>query len=142
VVLSRLSTGGNSRAGGDERAVLSSGPLVSPRVPPSLSCTETRIGDRVEVAITGELMWTTTGSLITTVERVIDEATAHLVLNLSGVPFMDSTGLAAFVKIRQLCDDGGCTLQLTQLGNFVTRMLTRTGLYTYLNAAEPAADTP
>jgi anti-anti-sigma regulatory factor len=28
------------------------------------------------------------------VERLIDEATAHLVLNLGGVPFMDSAGLA------------------------------------------------
>ena len=56
-------------------------------------------------------------------------------LNLGGVPFMDSTGLAALVKIRQLCDDGGCTLQISQLGTFVTSLLTRTGLYTYLNAA-------
>jgi len=64
-------------------------------VAPNIRYNETRAGDGVEVAVVGEIVWATTGSLIAVVERVIGQGIAHLVLNLGGVPFMDSTGLAA-----------------------------------------------
>ena len=105
-----------------------------------LSCTETRTDDRVELAIVGDLDLSTKDSLVAMADRLIREGLAHLVLNLDGVPFADSTGLVELVKIRKMCDAAGCTLELSKLGHFVTGLVSRTGLSAYLNANQPGAD--
>ena len=106
-----------------------------------LSCSETRVGDRAEVAVAGDVDFATNKSLIATAARVISQGPGRLVLNLDGVPFMDSTGLAALVQIRRMCDEAGCTLHLSQLGRFVAALLKRTGLDSYLSTVQPTADT-
>jgi anti-anti-sigma factor len=105
-----------------------------------LTCTETRTGDRVEVAAAGDLDLATKHILVTTVARLIREGLVHLELNLNGVPFADSTGLAALVQIRQMCDAAGCALQVSELQPSVASLLTRTGVGRYLNA-NPAKPT-
>jgi anti-sigma B factor antagonist len=109
-----------------------------PRASTGLSCTETRTGDRVEVAAVGDLDLATKPTLVATVARLIREGLVHLELNLDGVPFSDSTGLTALIETRRMCDDAGCTLQLSGLQPFVASLLTRTGVGTYLNATTPA----
>ena len=114
---------------------------MSPGVAAALSCTEARHDDRVEVAIVGELNFATAGSLVAMVERGLATRTAHLVPDLGGVPFSNSSGLAALVKIRRMCDDSGCELRLCRLGGSVVGVLSRTGLYAYLNVTQ-AVDGP
>jgi len=106
----------------------------------TLGYVETRIGDRTELAVVGDLDLTTIELLITAAARVISDGPSHLVLNLAGVPFMDSTGLVALVRIRRMCEEVGCSLGLAELGRFVVDLVTRTGLHAYLNTIEPVAD--
>jgi anti-anti-sigma factor len=102
-----------------------------------LSCTETRTGDRVEVAPVGDLDLATKDTLVATVARLISEGLVHLVLNLDGVPFSDSTGLMGLIEIRRMCDAASCTLQLSQLQPFVASLLTRTGVGMYVDSTKP-----
>jgi len=114
--------------------------VATPIQSTTLSCSETRLGDHVEVTIVGDLDEANKDSLIATVAPLINEAPAHLVLNLTGVTFADSTGLVGLVRIRGMCDEAGCTLQLSHVGRFVFDLLTRTGLAAYLSASQSAAD--
>ena len=104
--------------------------------PPTLTFSETRSGDRVEVTVAGDVDLVTKDSLVAIAARVIGEGPAFLVLNLAGVPFLDSTGLSGLVKIRSMCGNAGCSLQLAHVQDQVANVLTLTGLDTYLNAIE------
>jgi anti-sigma B factor antagonist len=104
---------------------------------PMLAFTEARSGDRVEVAVVGEVDLATKDSLVGVATRVIKEGPALLVLNLAGVPFIDSTGLSSLIKIRSVCDEAGCALELSNIQDRVAKLLSLTGLGTYLNAMEP-----
>ena len=104
---------------------------------PMLAFTETRSGDRVELAVVGEVDLATKDSLVGVATRVVKEGPALLVLNLAGVPFIDSTGLSSLIKIRRVCDEAGCVLELSNLQDRVVMLLCLTGLGSYLNAIEP-----
>lgn len=53
------------------------------------------------VAITGDLDANTSRTLITALEGLVDDATDVVVVDLSGVPFMDSTGFGAILGIHR-----------------------------------------
>ena len=60
------------------------------------------------------------------------------IIDLAGVPFCDSTGINALVRIRMHCDSTGRLLTLTNLGPEVHRVLVElTGLGQYLNVQQP-----
>jgi anti-sigma B factor antagonist len=107
---------------------------------PRLTFVETRTGDRVDVTVAGDVDLATKDSLIAIAARAIGEGPAILMLNFASVPFLDSTGLAGLIKIRSMCDQSGCTLQLSHLQDHVANVLALTGLDTYLNTVETVDD--
>ena len=94
-------------------------PLLSVRVDAS---------DRHHVLhLEGELDLWSSGQLGIALDRVLSSATA-VVLDLRGVSFMDSSGLAAVLNCRRRCEQGGVPCTLTSSTPQVQRLFERTGV--------------
>jgi anti-anti-sigma factor len=52
-----------------------------------------------------------------------------LLLDLHGVSFIDSMGIAALVRLHKRCDHDGCTLRIEACSPSVERVLRLVGLY-------------
>jgi anti-anti-sigma factor len=64
-------------------------------------------------------------------EEVIEPSCEHrttVTLDLSGVTFVDSSGLRALVRIHRICDAAGGRLELVDVQPQVGRVLTVSGL--------------
>lgn len=80
------------------------------------------------VAVIGELDMLTTPLLESRVSAELAEGPAALVLDLSGVSFLGSSGLALLVQTRDLATERGIPLRLVAESQPVLRPLTATGL--------------
>jgi anti-sigma B factor antagonist len=86
-------------------------------------------GDACVVAVTGELDAQTAPELTTTASAGLDAPETHqLVLDLSEVTFIDSTGIAALVRLRRRTLDAGKRLLLRNPGVRVVKVLEITAL--------------
>lgn len=84
--------------------------LINPKVPEPLdfAVTSEPMGRRgVVVSVRGELDMLTVPELRTVINEVIDGGAQRLVLDLTGVSFIDSVSLAAIVNARRRLGDGG-----------------------------------
>lgn len=70
-------------------------------------------GDRVLVALGGELDLATAPELWAVIDKALADGRRRLVLDLAGLTFVDSTGLGVFVRAgKELrAADGGLTLR-------------------------------
>ncbi len=80
------------------------------------------------VVVGGEVDMVTARLLERWVREQLTRPPRHLVLDLSGVTFLDSSGLALLVVTRELAQAAGCVLHLVGDQPPVARPLTRTGL--------------
>ena len=62
-----------------------------------LSLATRTLGDRTVVAVTGEIDVYTAPKLREQIVTLVDEGQYHLVIDMSGVEFLDSTGLGVLV---------------------------------------------
>jgi anti-anti-sigma factor len=60
-----------------------------------------------------------------------------LTLNVRGVTFCDSAGVAALMAIRQACDRASWTLILSEVSPFLRRVLDMTSLSTWFGLTTP-----
>ncbi|MBE3596491.1 MAG: anti-sigma F factor antagonist [Hydrogenibacillus sp.] len=98
---------------------------------------ETEIRGRVLIArVAGELDHHTAPSLRETLERAIEEAdVVHVVLNLSSLSFMDSSGIGVILgRYKQLSAKGG-RMVVCGLGPTVQRIFELSGLLKILTVA-------
>jgi anti-sigma B factor antagonist len=85
---------------------------------------------RVRVVASGELDLSTSPDLEQELDAIIDRGGCReLVLDLSDVAFLDSTGLRALWTIRQRLQDTGCTFILRSPSEPVQRVLRLTKLH-------------
>jgi anti-anti-sigma factor len=89
---------------------------------------ETRAGDPGVLVVSGELDIATVDQLATEARTALDSATSVLVLDFSGVTFVDSTGLGALVRIRNEAERHGKRVDLVGVRREVRRVLELTGL--------------
>jgi anti-anti-sigma factor len=76
--------------------------------------------------------YTVSGEIdMATAPELDDLAAVHgpLVLDLQGVSFIDSMGIAALVRLHKRCDHDGCTLRIEACSRPVERVLQLVGLY-------------
>jgi anti-anti-sigma factor len=59
----------------------------------------------------------------------LEDVHGPLLLDLHGVTFMDSTGIAALVRLWKRCPRRDCTLQIEACSRQVERVLSIAGLY-------------
>lgn len=96
-------------------------------------------GTTVELRLTGELDVSGADTLRRHIEDVIVEHDPHrLLLDLSGLTFADSSGLAAIVWAHKAMTARGRQLRLQHPQGRVLRVLHITGLHTRLHITESA----
>jgi anti-sigma B factor antagonist len=92
-----------------------------------LKITRTTEGDRVLVALEGELDLETTPELDRQLAELEGTRFARLLIDLHGVEFMDSTGLAAIFRTQRYADANGHVLSLRRGSSQVQRLFELTG---------------
>ena len=94
---------------------------------PGLSLRARVNGERYTLAIAGELDLATSPELEARAEQLCAEG-RELVFDLSELAFIDSTGLLAILKTRDLCAERLCGFFLTRGPPAVQRLFELTGL--------------
>jgi len=104
-----------------------------------LSIEARAMGDRTVLTVRGELDLYTAPALRDRVLAVAAEGQRRLVIDLSGVPFMDSSGLGVIVAcLKRLRESGGDLALVTAPGSPPSKLLSLTGL----DRAIPTSSTP
>ena len=80
------------------------------------------------VATTGELDVHSAGSLEQALQDLIGQGDSTLVLDLTGLEFLDSTGLGVMVKALTWAQDAGGSLRVVADDEKITKVFTITGL--------------
>jgi anti-sigma B factor antagonist len=85
-------------------------------------------GDRYTIVLTGELDVASAPVLEEALAEACDSDAREVVLDMSGLEFMDSTGLRAILRGKARCEDHDCDYRLTPAQRPVERSLTSTGV--------------
>jgi anti-sigma B factor antagonist len=85
-------------------------------------------GERATVRVGGEIDLTSAPQLDDGLQELINGSVTHLTLDLSGVSFMDSTGLRVLLKTSKLLEGTGGKLDLREPSDPVRRLLEVSGL--------------
>lgn len=106
-----------------------------------------RGGGRLRLRLAGELDLATAPEAERVLEEAIDGGPVPVELDLSGLTFVDSTGLRLIVQTHQRCVARGCALSLVPGPRGVQRVFDVAGVLDLLpfvgadGAAQPEADT-
>ncbi|GAA3817115.1 STAS domain-containing protein [Sphaerisporangium flaviroseum] len=92
------------------------------------------------VSFTGELDYTNAEQLRQDVLGVLTPEHRHLIVDLSELPFCDSTGLRILLALRSLIDDRGGTVALSGLQPRLNRIFKVTGLFQFFAVQPTVAD--
>jgi anti-sigma B factor antagonist len=104
-----------------------------------LSIEARAMDDRTVLTVRGELDLYTAPALRDRVLAAAAEGQRRLVIDLSGVPFMDSSGLGVIVAcLKRLRESGGDLALVTAPGSPPSKLLSLTGL----DRAIPTSSTP
>ena len=98
---------------------------------PELSITVQRAPDEVVFHLAGEIDMLTVNRLSTLVSEVLAEGTeapVRIILDMSGVTFCDSQGLGTLVVLSRKASHAQSVLSLSNVGDFLLRVLDITGL--------------
>ena len=123
---------GESARGGAEGVALR-GPMSV------FECQASRDGERVRLSLRGELDIAAAGRLDAELERVEREGPGHLVLDLRGLTFLDSTGLRSLIAADARGREQGRRVTLVQGPAGVQRVFEITGLEGRLEIVEDEA---
>ncbi len=93
-----------------------------------LELREEGIGARHTLALIGELDMASAPALETALRRICSYGAEAIALDLSGLTFMDSTGLRVMLLGKDLCQRHGCDFQLVRGPAQVQRLFEITGL--------------
>ncbi|MEO8969130.1 MAG: STAS domain-containing protein [Solirubrobacteraceae bacterium] len=85
-------------------------------------------GNRLVLSLAGELDLATAPALKAVLEDAQSDGLSHLVIDLSGVQFMDSTGITVLAAAQRAADENQHSLSLRRGSAQVQRVLKITGL--------------
>ena len=85
-------------------------------------------GDLYLISLVGELDMSTTAALDAELQRAEESSADRIVLDLSGVEFIDSSGLELLVNARRRSDPDPDRLRIRPGRDQVTRLLALTGI--------------
>jgi anti-sigma B factor antagonist len=87
------------------------------------------------IALVGELDMATVPDLSSALKALVEDGPPELVLDLSGLSFIDSSGLAVLMKTQQRLREQGRTLSITSPRPNALRVFEISGLMEVLNVA-------
>jgi len=107
-----------------------------------MSIEERTWGNVTVLDVAGRMTIETVGDmpLLARVRRLLQGGRTHVVLNLAGVPYVDTTGIADLVEAYVATKRQGGSLKLLHLTPHVRAVLTMTRLLTILEVYEAEAD--
>lgn len=98
--------------------------LTDIRLAISSDGTGTANGDgRKVVAVSGEIDLTTCTELRSAITGVLDEGAPEVVVDVSGVAFIDATGIGVLIGVTNKARDAGCRLTLRRPSRAVQRLV-------------------
>jgi anti-sigma B factor antagonist len=95
---------------------------------PELSIEVQNAPDEVVFHLAGEIDVLTVNKLSSMVNETLAEPPARIVLDMAGVTFCDSQGLGTLVVLSRKAQHARAVLALTNVGEFLLRVLDITGL--------------
>jgi len=95
---------------------------------PELSITVRRTPEEVVLSLAGEIDMLTAARLSNAVNDVLADPPPRVTLDLGGVTFCDSQGLGTLVVLSRKASHAQSVLVLTNVGDFLMRVLDITGL--------------
>lgn len=93
-----------------------------------MEITSTDRGKDTVVAVTGELDVFTAPQLESALQDLVNGGRPDIVVDLSGVEFLDSTGLGVMVKALKWAREAGGGLRVVATQERITKVFTITGL--------------
>jgi anti-anti-sigma factor len=103
--------------------------LERPRALPPLEINVSTGPDRVRVAVVGEIDLCTSPMLWQTFEKILsDGGPTRVDLDLSGLTFLDASGISAILRARHRAEGAGGRLVLLRPRSFIRRVLDLTGV--------------
>lgn len=84
--------------------------------------------DETVLKLAGEIDMLTAARLSTVVNEILAEGPTRIVLDMAGVTFCDSQGLGTIVVLTKKASHSQSVLLLTNVGDFLQRVLDITGL--------------
>jgi anti-sigma B factor antagonist len=94
-------------------------------------------GERVTLALAGELDLETAGAVEAAVRDALAREPAALTIDLRGVVFMDSTGLRTLITVSRCTDRAGLDLEIVRGPDNVHRVFEVTGMSGRLPLVDP-----
>jgi len=95
---------------------------------PELSIAVLRDPDEIVLKLAGEIDMLTAARLSKVVNEILTDAPTRIVLDMAGVTFCDSQGLGTIVVLTKKASHSQSVLLLTNVGDFLLRVLDITGL--------------
>jgi anti-sigma B factor antagonist len=93
-----------------------------------ISVSRTKAGDIPIVAVSGEVDVYSAPALKDNITELLQSGVTTLIVDLSGVAFLDSTGLGALVEARAATSDAGGSLPIVCSQERILKLFTITGL--------------
>lgn len=93
--------------------------------------------DTSTLALSGELDLATADELAGAVRDALASGSRRIVLDLSGVRFIDSSGISALLGVRAAAAEASAVLQLGPLSARVAEVLRFTGVDPLFDAVDP-----
>jgi anti-sigma B factor antagonist len=115
-------------------------PLVIPDEQPAFQCSVSRRGDAVVVAVTDELDLLTVPEFSRTLTAVQAAAAGPVVLDLTGVTFLDSSGINAIVRASRDAEDAPTGLRVVADGPTVLKTIRLAGAHELISLAPTVDD--
>jgi anti-sigma B factor antagonist len=97
-------------------------------------------GDRHTIVLSGELDVASAPVLEEALADACDSGAREVVLDMSGLEFMDSTGLRAIIRGKARCEDCDCGYVLTPAQRPVEQSFTSTGMRGLLGIGGPRGE--
>ncbi|WP_326943806.1 STAS domain-containing protein [Amycolatopsis sp. NBC_00348] len=104
-------------------------PLVIPDEQPALQCSVSRRGSAVVVAVADELDLLTVPEFSRTLTAIQAAAAGPVVLDLTAVTFLDSSGINAIVRASRDADDNPTRLRVVADGPTVLKTIQLAGAH-------------
>jgi anti-sigma B factor antagonist len=98
----------------------------------ALAIAVTKDGERTRLALTGELDLHTRDALIRATVLALDETLDLLEFDASELTFCDSSGMSAFLAVRNIAEEHGARILLTRPSDQVRALLKVSGLHELL----------
>jgi anti-sigma B factor antagonist len=93
------------------------------------------------IRLSGEIDMSTAGAFRRAVEAVLAESPTRVVLDFGAVTFCDSQGLSTLIALNKAAEAASTSLVLSNVGEFLRRLLDVTGLrpaFSIEDGARPA----